>query len=988
MNEEKRSIVPPFIRKPHYVFWTMILPQLVLLVLNLRCWGLVHTEMTDAQQHTALQVFAAQLGLLALGAVLLTVLSVLRRRMGWPICIPLVVLHIAYLWFVMTVTDDLIPRSVSPWILPPTEFLYYQFAFIMPAIFYAVLLIAAFDTRLPWPVDVGISAGTMVGVPVLAFLLLQAGDWLFRSSRFRNVEVVALSVFVIGCTALTLMAFLRVLAHIYGTVTKHKAGRIVLCVAAGLVAPLGGLLLNIRIPFPFDFQAPSIYVLTIINGLILLVPQPENDRSATWVWLGRGIMYPFTLYFFLVFLPYLPLSLLAMLAAGAGFLILAPTLLFFVHTRRLFEEGRQLAGRVGTPSAILLFVACLTVLPLLYTGRAVIDRRALMHAVDFVYSPDYTGDGTPHLNRRSARRALTRLNQRKNGIYVPFLSEYYSRLVFGGMVLPDHKMKTIYTTLFGQELKIDRTGLGFDGFFGIRSPRMRARMGNVRPPPRDVTLENVDTELSATNGIAYASVTLTMQNGKSPNAEYVTRVHAPDGVLVSGYWLDVEGTNVPGRVFERKTAMWVYHMIRDVVNRDPGLVVFESDDTVRLNVFPFNCEQARTTGIRFIYPEGLRPTIRVGDRAVALYAEDAPATPPKPTRVPLGVRGEAYVLSAQTLGDMPAIVRPRYLHVLVDAANGAAETSADYATRIAAVAKQFPDVTHCRLSLVNYAAKPLAGGRLIPLSEVGDVLGKAGITPDTCMGGFCPDRAIRRILLSRQAVGIEESLRVPVFVALQARDTTRVTTGNLSAFERFVPEEPAYYLSLPDPSLHRVPFGETEQEKVTEVSVPRPVVCLVGESGAAVAAADGSSTVLALPAPVGDVKVLKGTSPDAAVPLTNTVTVDENCVYAQGLQLWDAYRQTQFRPDTLNARLPGIVKASRETGVLVPLTSYIVVENQAQWEMLKRKEKQSLKADHALEFDEHQESPAPPVAWLVPVALLLLWRHRRKGAFRVIGASP
>ena len=83
MNAEKRSIVPAFIRKPHYVFWTLILPQLVLLALNLRCWGLVRTEMSDAQQHTSLQILAAEIALLVLGATLLVLLTVLRRRMGW-----------------------------------------------------------------------------------------------------------------------------------------------------------------------------------------------------------------------------------------------------------------------------------------------------------------------------------------------------------------------------------------------------------------------------------------------------------------------------------------------------------------------------------------------------------------------------------------------------------------------------------------------------------------------------------------------------------------------------------------------------------------------------------------------------------------------------------------------------------------------------------------------------------------------------------------
>ncbi len=47
--------------------------------------------------------------------------------------------------------------------------------------------------------------------------------------------------------------------------------------------------------------------------------------------------------------------------------------------------------------------------------------------------------------------------------------------------------------------------------------------------------------------------------------------------------------------------------------------------------------------------------------------------------------------------------------------------------------------------------------------------------------------------------------------------------------------------------------------------------------------------------------------------------------------------------------------------------------------MLARKERQSLKTNHALEFDEAktEKAPAPSVLWLIIPVLWLLWRMKR-----------
>ncbi len=66
-------------------------------------------------------------------------------------------------------------------------------------------------------------------------------------------------------------------------------------------------------------------------------------------------------------------------------------------------------------------------------------------------------------------------------------------------------------------------------------------------------------------------------------------------------------------------------------------------------------------------------------------------------------------------------------------------------------------------------------------------------------------------------------------------------------------------------------------------------------------------------------------------------------------------------PGTPGEDLPSLVAASRAGGILIPDTSYIVVENSAQWKMLEKGEQQKLGQNAALEF---VETPAPPALWV------------------------
>ena len=90
---------------------------------------------------------------------------------------------------------------------------------------------------------------------------------------------------------------------------------------------------------------------------------------------------------------------------------------------------------------------------------------------------------------------------------------------------------------------------------------------------------------------------------------------------------------------------------------------------------------------------------------------------------------------------------------------------------------------------------------------------------------------------------------------------------------------------------------------------------------------------------------------------------------------------TPSRPFIIGAALAlalVLIKDTRTAGLLIPEAAFIVLETQSQEVILARKEKQSLGANHALEFDntKTEKAPAPLAVWLILPALWLLWRFR------------
>ncbi|MDB6147188.1 MAG: sorting protein, partial [Spartobacteria bacterium] len=594
--------------------------------------------------------------------------------------------------------------------------------------------------------------------------------------------------------------------------------------------------------------------------------------------------------------------------------------------------------------AILGLIA-IGVIPGFYTVRAELDRLVLGHAIDYVYSPNYREDTHFNGNTTFLRRSLEHLRDFKAGVDLPFLSRYYNWIVFDGLVLPDEKLAYLHRAFFGAGLSPEATAT--NAFFG-RPIQRRSWREATSSAPHDVDLVKASASVQSEGKCDRATISLQMQNTGARISEFVTPIHLPNGVLVSGFWLHIGNQRVPGRLFEKKTALWVYQKIRDQ-RRDPGLLLYTDPETLELRVFPFASHEQREVEIELLYPSGMKPAISIGNEMMH------PSGDVSPDGIILTGTNEgkaaAVWLGPDALSRVPKMTRTPYLHFIIDRSAGSDISSASLKRAIQSAQAQFPNAAECLITEANYESNDLT----IELKAIDSAV-EVNFESLPRRGGFLPDRAMKRALL-RYHDALENAAtrdrwlgRFPVLVVIQGSKTEQLPDSQLSAFASLVPDLPIYYVSIGGEALQPRSF---DGKQSTEPPAIRPVALLKrGQSIEPCAPSEASSVLIDFPAtddPSGLRAFEPATHSFAPLPVSGIVPADTR--YAAGIAAWRDNISLGYNPALGNSGLTEIVKRSRDSGVLVGSTSYIVVENSAQWNVLERKQKQKLRNSGALEIE-------------------------------------
>ncbi|GAA4365508.1 hypothetical protein GCM10023185_35810 [Hymenobacter saemangeumensis] len=946
------------LRKPHWVFLVSSLPVLLFTLLCYGEFSIIHTLLPPASL-ALWKLYGLALGVLALGTALAGWLALARRQpLGLAFSVVQMLAYSLLLCMLTYHTDELLPRSIPRWMVP-TDLTLIAWTFIMPTVAHAVLGLVARFTPDGQPQQVAPNLGLAVAVPGSWFIIYLVLSQAASAVRWNG----AAAVIMVAVLVLSTLSFFFFLVRAVYVMTLRKSEfwaktGLVWGIIITIVLPVLGLAVNSGLFFGGgfrsssgifgNFSSPWFYILAVLNGVLLCLPGPGAAPLRLLLFFGRSVLFGYTFYFFLVFLPFLPLSIPAIVLIGLGFLMLAPLLLFVVHVRQLSEDVAALRLAYSRGAVVGALVAGLATLPLVVTADYWSQRRILHQALAYVYTPDYAQAYRLDSEALAATLGIIRHHKERNwdlltGSQQPYLSVYFNWLVLDNLMLSDQKMAELEQVFLGKVAE--------------------ARPGGWVPtpsPPAEAVLQKASaTSTYNAREQAWVSwVSLEVANASSavPDGEYRSSFTLPPGCWVGDYYLTIGNREERGILAEKKAAAWVFaQIVNERQARDPGLLSYLGPDSVGLRLYPVIGSEVRRTRFQLLHKEPF--TLRLDGQELALGNEQEAAAPAAP--IAAAGSGPVY-LSARAKKRLPLVQRRPYYHFLLDAsANTDVGQLPAYQARMARLLSQpLPGGAPPRYSLVNtYTTSVPAGADWQPALRQ---------APRT--GGFYLSGAIRRVLFEAQQ---SPAPTYPVIVVVTDNLQKAVLLdADFADFASAYPESEVFYVLGADeqPEAHSL-------RSRSRLSLPDSVASRV------------TPAVRAWPSAAQPRAYLPDNELAAVVPGPGqpVPTAPTGSRWLDGLGLRGYSQWQSFHPESTERNRVPFIQASFRAGIMTPATSFLALENEAQKAALIRKQEQVLAANASLDTMEDTDQRGPvetPIdggvgLLLLAGAALAAWHLRR-----------
>lgn len=849
--------------------------------------------------------------------------------------------------------DKIIPFSIPQWMVSGNIFLYVG-TFLMPTLAYSLFVLVSHFTPENKEHKAWVNFLIAIGIPIAGYLFSQIILPLWQRVE-GEFYIHTLVVLVIAATLVFLFFLIR---GVYIIATKKtevwQKYQLVWKIPIAILLPLIGLAVNNGNLFNNfapgdsgifgDFNNSWFYILAIINGILVCLPNLENKIYRFLLFLGRSTTFAYTFYFFLVFLPFLPLSVIAIIAIGTGFLMLTPLLLFVIHINELSKDFKYLKTLFSKKLIIGISVLGFLTIPAFITITYLNDKCVLNETLSYLYSPDYSKQYD--IDKNSLQKTLTVIKSHKDrsnsrgGIFgngIPYLSSYFNWLVMNNLSLSDSKINNIE--------KI---------FFGTTSFNLR---------PENTQNNNVEISNISTNSTydktqnvwkSYVDLEITNKSVNTWFAEYTTTIDLPEGCWISDYHLYVGDKKEPGILAEKKSAMWIFSQIRNE-NRDPGILYYLTGNKVAFKVFPFTKDEVRKTGIEFLHKEAIK--LNIDNNVIEL------GNPDETIYENIETENIVYV-SAQQKQKLKSVKRKPYFHFLVDVSKGKGSNSTDFIKRIEQVLEaNKPLSENAKISFLNSYVN----------TTTLDNDWKRQYKNQTFEGGFYLDRAIRTTLFTNY----QNKLKTyPVIVVVTDSIQNAVLDKDFSDFKFSFPESDLFFNLDKNGNLREHSLTNNPIKELPEILRE----CMFCE------------TVLEHKLSDNTIAYLANNNEPSIILKKDIFEVNETEIneknWQSALTMQGQWISQILHPEISNKEWLNMVKYSFISKIMTPVTSYLVVENEAQKAMLKKKQEQALAGNKSLDLGEDTQRMSEPGLILLTILLgLILWyREKLKRQLRQRGA--
>jgi len=353
-----------------------------------------------------------------------------------------------------------------------------------------------------------------------------------------------------------------------------------------------------------DFSHPMFYILTAINGILLLIPLSKCKKLKLPLFYMKSLLYCFVVYMLLVLLPTLPIGVMALFFI-VGIYAFVPIFLTWYQGKTLKADYRFLKEAHKKKWIITIFILGFLTLPTILSAFFAYDkinfRKALVYAELNNMSVDLKVDVKSLERALNSQNFYSNINvfygDRRFKTYyshanIPLISGIYNLYMFGGKSL-DYETKRTLLTLFSDHY-----------YFNNIYSENPVKSENVNNNGVELSEATHETEYDETIQAYRTWIHLKLKNSIIFNAEYSTEFNLPDGAYISDYYLYVGNEKKPGLLTDKRAALTIYNRIVSS-SRDPGILYYSDESTLSLRVFPFVPHEERKTGFEIIHLNNL-----------------------------------------------------------------------------------------------------------------------------------------------------------------------------------------------------------------------------------------------------------------------------------------------------------------------------------------------------------------------------------------------
>ncbi|MCT4595338.1 MAG: MSEP-CTERM sorting domain-containing protein [Anaeromicrobium sp.] len=699
-----------------------------------------------------------------------------------------------------------------------------------------------------------------------------------------------------------------------------------------LVGAIGGLSLNESIDNLFgDFSHPIFYIVAIVTCVNLSIVNVSDEKKKLILYGIKSITFSFTLYFFVIFVQLIPLSIVGIVFMGLGILMMVPIFLMIVHTICLWNDFVTLKVRGGKLSLILIFLMGINIIPMGLYVSVKNDRHNFNRAMEYVYERAFEDTKRSDINLGAIKRTLTNIKYIKGlerndmgKTTIPYITSFYEKNILESKSISKVKAK-----------KMEEIFLGSDHISVWEEDYYKENEG--------IHLENISSETiyDEKSKIYRSWIHLEVQNDKRWRNEFRTTFNIPEGSFISNYYLYVNNIKKYGLVADKRAANWIYESEKRK-RRDPGVLTYGGDNRVLLKIFPFEDKELRKTGIEIIHKGPI--TMELEGRKIKLEGKD--------NNMKFENEHYAYI-SALGKNYLDKVVRPNKYYFIVDYSDKNKNYTYDHIKDLESYIEKnnLKDKVGEIIGL-NYEEN-IFNYDEFKINKLNGVENK---------GGFYLEKSIKRILYENY---VKDNTSRPIIVVYSNWVENGVLSDSLRDFKFTMPEEMTYYEMdennnlikryLSDIDFTNMPFEVDEIEK---------------------------KEVLKWQSKDGRIYYLPDNGEDSIVLLNHNMDLKDvkvNNIWEKGLLLRSAHMSSIFHPERYVDSTLNMVKESIRSKIMSHSTSYIVLENKDQENRMLKKQKQLLDAKSSLELGDIVEM-SEPNSILIYVLLLLgliLMRNKR-----------